>query len=196
MVHLPPLPPNPGRSDPGPLADTARRGLWIVLLTGASIGFSLVFACATPFAALATLAARTMTRRDAVLLVLAAWLANQAIGYGFLHYPQTFDSVAWGVAIGVAALAALAAALAVGGEPLQTGPVFATAIAFAAAFAVYELILLATTLLLPASDGAFSLPVILDLLKVNAIALAGLLALAYLATSVGLSRRRPLRTEG
>jgi hypothetical protein len=32
-------------------ADVGRRWAWIGLLGGASIGFSLVFACATPFVA-------------------------------------------------------------------------------------------------------------------------------------------------
>ncbi|SKA30362.1 hypothetical protein SAMN02745126_04952 [Enhydrobacter aerosaccus] len=189
MVHI-----SSPRLDPGFLADTARRGFWIVLLAVASAGFSLVFACATPFAAVATIAARTMTRRDAGLVVLATWLANQAIGYGLLDYPRTADSVAWGGAIGIAALAALAAAKAVGREPLGTGPVFGTAIAFAAAFAAYQLVLLAAALVLPASASAFAPSVLLDVLMVNALALLGLLGLAALAAAAGLGRLSTART--
>jgi hypothetical protein len=37
--------------------------------------------------------------------VLFVWLANQAIGFGLLHYPWTASSFGWGVTIGVAALA-------------------------------------------------------------------------------------------
>ena len=52
---------------------------------GQSIGFSLVFACATPFVALVTLAALTMSRRDAFIVTGAVWLANQAVG---LRHPR------------------------------------------------------------------------------------------------------------
>jgi hypothetical protein len=85
-------------------ADVARRWAWIALLGGASIGFSLIFACATPFVALVTLAALNMDRRDAFIVTGAVWLANQAVGYGVLDYPRTFDSYAWGGGIGVAVL--------------------------------------------------------------------------------------------
>jgi hypothetical protein len=83
-----------------------RCALWIALITVGSIGFSFALACATPFAALATLAALNMPRRDLLALVGVAWLANHIIGYGFLAYPQTWDSFAWGGAIGIAALLA------------------------------------------------------------------------------------------
>jgi hypothetical protein len=41
------------------------------------------------------LAAFNMPRRDLFALIGLAWLANQIIGYGFLAYPQTWDSFAW-----------------------------------------------------------------------------------------------------
>lgn len=75
---------------PAESANTAiRRSLWIVLVIVSSIGFSFALACATPFAALGTLAALHMRRRDLLVMVGLAWLANQIIGYGFLAYPQT-----------------------------------------------------------------------------------------------------------
>lgn len=66
---------NTGPSDRD--TDAIRRWLWIGLLTGASVVFSLVFACATPFA---TLAALNMKRSDAVALIAVVWLVNQVIG--------------------------------------------------------------------------------------------------------------------
>src|SRR6202012_1350818 len=91
--------------------DLAERSLWIALLTGATIAASFVFACATPFPALGAVAALFMRKRDAFALTLVNWLANQIIGYGFLHYPQDFDSFAWGAVIGVGAVIATAAAI-------------------------------------------------------------------------------------
>jgi len=73
-----------------------RRAGWITLLTIASVLFSFALTCATPFPALASLAALHMNRRDAFALIGVSWLANQIVGYGFLHYPQTWDSFAWG----------------------------------------------------------------------------------------------------
>ncbi len=80
----------------------ARSAAWITVLVGATTLSSFVFACATPFAALAALAAITMRRREAFALLLTAWAANQLIGYVFLHYPQTTGSFAWGLMIGAA----------------------------------------------------------------------------------------------
>ena len=92
----------------------AHRIGWIGLLTVATIAASLVFACATPFPALAALAALHMKRRDAFALTAVVWGTNQIIGYGLLHYPQTSDSFAWGIAIGASAM--IATALAAGAE--------------------------------------------------------------------------------
>src|SRR5580658_2280701 len=81
----------------------------LALLTAACALASFAFACATPFAAFAVIAAATLPLRPALLVTLAAWLVNQAIGFGFLHYPLDATTLAWGVAIGGAALAATAA---------------------------------------------------------------------------------------
>jgi hypothetical protein len=43
-----------------------------------------------------------MRKREAFALTGANWFANQIIGYGCLHYPRTWDSFAWGAAIGIA----------------------------------------------------------------------------------------------
>jgi hypothetical protein len=169
--------------------DVARRWAWIGLLGGASIGFSLVFACATPFVALVTLAALTMSRRDAFIVTGAVWLANQAVGYGILDYPQTFDSYAWGVAIGIAVLLALAVAQAIGERFERSGPFVSTGLAFLSSFAVYELALYAASFGLSSGDTAFSWPIVGYILQVNALGLGGLILLKLVAASVGLGTR-------
>ncbi|MER9657689.1 hypothetical protein NKJ26_30315 [Mesorhizobium sp. M0152] len=90
---------------------SARQSVWVVLVVALSIVFSLALACATPFAAIATVAGANMSRRGALLLTSIAWLANQAVGYVFLGYPTTWDSFAWGAAIGIAAALATGAVL-------------------------------------------------------------------------------------
>lgn len=84
--------------------------LWIVLLTAASTITTLALACATPFTALAALAATQMRARDGVLLMLASWAASQIVGFCVLDYPHDSKTIAWGVALGTGALAALGAA--------------------------------------------------------------------------------------
>jgi hypothetical protein len=170
-------------------AYVARRWAWIGLLGSASIGFSLVFACATPFVALVTLAALTMSRRDAFIVTGAVWLANQAVGYGILDYPRTFDSYAWGVAIGIAVLLALLVARTIGERFERISPFVSTGLAFLSAFAVYELALYAASFWLSGSDAAVSWPIVGYILQVNALGLAGLIFLKLVAASVGLGTR-------
>jgi hypothetical protein len=169
-------------------ASHARRGLWIGLLIGASVLFSWILACATPFAALVAVAATHMRRRDAAVLAGTAWLVNQSIGFGVLHYPHTPEAYGWGLAIGVAAMLALPAAWAAGARVPRSGGA-ALAVAFVAAFVTYELVLLAASFALPGGDAAFSWAVIGRILATNLLALVGLLALGRIALAVGLIQR-------
>jgi hypothetical protein len=167
-----------------------RRTAWIGVLTASTILGSFVFACATPFAALAALAALFLPRRDALALMIFNWLANQVIGYCFLHYPQTWDSFAWGGAIGLGALAALPAAWWAEGLARPVGWSVSAASAFIAAFVSYEVVLYAATAVLPAGGG-FSASVILYVLEVNGAGFAGLLVLQGLGQMTGIALSRP-----
>jgi hypothetical protein len=168
----------------------ARRIGWIALLTAATIAGSFVFACATPFPALAALAALYLGRRDAFALTAVIWATNQIIGYGLLHYPQTWDSFAWGIAIGAGAM--IATALAGGAERAvrRYGLTASMLASFAAAFTGYEIALRAATIVLPAHPDSFGLAVTLYVLKINAIAFAGLLVLQFAGTRIGLATPR------
>ena len=166
------------------------RAGWVALLATATIVGSFIFACALPFAALATLAALFLPRRDAFILVGLSWLANQAIGFGLLHYPHDGDTIGWGVAMGVAALAATAIAMGTEIALRRAGWVVAAVGAFAAAFAGYELVLLATTLVLPSGPGVFGKSVVLYILDVDALAFIGLLLLQGAGQRFGLALPR------
>ena len=170
----------------------ARRWLWILLLTAASVFVTLGMACATPFAALATLAALHMSRRDGLALIGIAWLADQAVGYGLLGYPRTANSLAWGVILGVGALVALLAAQALADRVRERGAVVAGASAFAGAFVAHQAVLVAAAAGLASGAEAFSLPVVAWVLRVNLLSLAGLLILYRLAVWIGLVTRAPL----
>lgn len=189
-----------GRNDSGMVAsDTGRRVAWIGLLTVACALLTLQFACATPFAALGALAAVNMSRRDAFFLAVSAWLVNQAIGYGVLGYPNALSTHAWGIAIGIAGVLAVAAARPVAARLRATGgAIVATVAAFVAAGAVYQIALYPWSLILPDGVPAMSFGVVTYVLKWNVIALVALLVLHQLALKVGLVTRRRAepRTHG
>lgn len=162
----------------------AANVMWIALVATSSVLFSLALACATPFAAIATVAATRMPVRLALTLTTAAWLVNQSVGYLLLGYPRTWDSFAWGAAIGLAALLAVGAVLLV--QRWIASSLAALAGGFASAFFVYEAVLFSATALLPSGDEAFSFAVIAQILWTNLLALAGLLILHRLAVAIGL----------
>ena len=120
--------------------------LWPVLLAAAAVGGSLAFACITPFAAFAALAAATQKPRAALGTMALIWAANQAVGYAFLQYPFDAPTALWGVAILAAALLATFAASWVVARLDRERRWLSLAFAFAAAFSVYELALLIPSL--------------------------------------------------
>lgn len=165
----------------------ARSSLWVLIVTLSSVAFSFVFACATPFAALGALAGARMKTRPGLALIVAAWAANQIIGFAFLSYPRTSDSFGWGFAIGVAAFVATLAAR----QAAEVGrhPAISALFAFAAAFVVYEFVLFAATAILPSSAAAFSVPVISRILAINCAAFVGLLVIQRFGIWLGLQER-------
>ena len=167
----------------GQLSESTRSTVWIVLITVSSVLFSLGFACATPFAALAAIAGSKMTRANGIALVTACWLANQAVGYLVLDYPRTPGSFGWGFAIGTAAIVATFAAHEL--NRLAWHPIINTAAAFAVAFVVYQAALYSATAVLP-SGGGFALAVILYVGKINLLGFAALLAVYHLSVAAGL----------
>lgn len=170
-----------------------RHHLWLALLVCASVAFSLGFACATPFAALSTAAALTLNRRDAMLLTGAVWLANQFVGFTILRYPWTINSLAWGIAIGAAAILATLAAQGTTLAFDKATRVWRSLAAFAAAFVVFEGALFAAACVALGGTEDFTPPVIGWIFAVNASALIGLFVLNWLAMVIGLIPSLPVR---
>jgi hypothetical protein len=168
-----------------------KRAAWGGILTAVTVASTLAAACGTPFAALAALAALFLPRRDAFVLIGVNWLANQAIGFGLLHYPLNWDCYRGGINLCIAAVAATAAAMLAQQALRKGGAAFAVIGSFAAAFVTYEALLFAIS---PwRSGGDFAWPVVRYILDVNAIAFAGLLLLQTAATAVGLAVPRAAR---
>ena len=158
------------------------------LLTVSCALASFALACATPFAALAVVASAMLPLRPTLLVVTGAWLVNQAIGFGALHYPIDTNTILWGCAIGVAALAAAAAsATALGALPRNRAPL-ALALALVCAYGAYELVLLAMTPFL-GGTGSFTIAIVTRLGLLNVGWLIGLVAVCEIVRLVNPLRR-------
>lgn len=173
-----------------------RPALWLALLVTASVAFTLGLACAMPFAAIGAAAAMTLGRRDALVLTAAAWLVNQAIGFAFLSYPMTADTIAWGIVLGIVALLTTLAAVDLTRRVAGQGAVAAALASFAGAFVVYEggLFLVAATWLGGTED--FVPAIVAYILAVNAGAFIGLIAVHRLGMAFGLATKPPLWRVG
>lgn len=152
---------------------------------------SLAFACATPFAAFAALAGAMLPSSAALLVVMAAWIVNQAIGFGVLGYPMEMNTLLWGLAIGVAALAATAVSAQVPRHLPQGGRAATLTLAVIAAYAAYEIVLLAFAPDLGGS-GAFTMTIIARLGLLNVVWMLGLVAACEIAVLVIAATRRRL----
>jgi hypothetical protein len=143
------------------------------LLTVSCALASFAFACATPFAAFAVIAAATLPLRPALLVITGAWLVNQSIGFGMLHYPIDASTIAWGFVIGTAALAATAASVTVlRAVPPNRTPLM-LALTLVCAYGTYELTLFAETPFLGGA-GAFTAAIVARLGLLNIVWLIGL----------------------
>lgn len=168
--------------DQNSITPAAATALWIALIAALCVGGSTVFACAAPFAAIGALAAAKMERLSGLMLVLVAWIANQAVGFGLLDYPHTATTYAWGGAIGLGALVGFGAARVIveAGKP----PALSLVLGFITAFVAYQTTLYAASFALGGSDYAFSGEVVWYVLKVNVLSFAGLLILQRLAATL------------
>jgi hypothetical protein len=166
-----------------PDTQLAQRFVWGGILTVLTVASTLGVACGTPFAALATLAALFLPRRDAFVLITVNWLANQAIGFGLLHYPLNWDCYRGGIDLGIAALLSTMAAMLAQGALRNVATTVRAIGSFAVAFVAYEGSLF---LVSPAGSGAdFAASVVLYIFYINAVALVGLLLLQATAAVLG-----------
>jgi hypothetical protein len=166
-----------------------RLPLLLGLLVGTSLIFSLGLACAVPLAAFASAAALSLSRRDALLLILLVWAANQFVGFTLLAYPWTGSTFAWGAALGVVAVLATLAGQWVAGRFVNATHVIRFAATFLIAFAVYEAALFAISATLLDGTEIYTAAIQGRIFLINAAAFVGLLALNHFAASVGLANR-------
>jgi hypothetical protein len=145
----------------------------LLLLTAACGLASFAFACATPFAAFAAFAGAVLPLSAALPVVVAAWIVNQAIGFGVLGYPVELHTFLWGFAIGAAAFIATAVSALVLRLLPAIGRPAELALALLAAYAAYEVVLFAFTPVLGGA-GAFTVAIIVRIGLLNVLWMIGL----------------------
>ncbi|KJC37982.1 hypothetical protein [Bradyrhizobium sp. LTSP857] len=158
-----------------PVAPRHATMFCFALLTISCALASFALACATPFAAFAVVAPAMLPLRPALLVVTGAWLVNQTIGFGALHYPIDVSTIAWGFVIGAAALAATAASSAMLRALPQGRTPLVLALTLVVAYAAYEFTLLAAAPFL-GGEGAFTLAIVTRIGLTSAVWLGGLVA--------------------
>jgi hypothetical protein len=168
-----------------------RRATWLGILIAANVAFSFGFACAVPFAAFGAVAALTLLRQHAWLVIVAGWFANQVVGFAALGYPWTANAIAWGVALGVIAFFTTVASQWSIRRVEAFGAFIVVPVAFLGAFAAYEggCFVVAATLL--GGTEYFSVSIVSRILEINVAAFAGLLILSQLGIAAGLVAKSP-----
>jgi hypothetical protein len=167
------LPPSVDRFRLHPVEPRHASIFCFALLTVSCVLASFALACATPFAAFAVIAAAMLPLRPALLVVTGAWLVNQSIGFGALHYPIHASTIAWGFTIGAAALAATAVSAAVFRALPPNRTPLVLALTLVCAYGAYEVALFAATHFLGGA-GAFTLAIVARLGLLNIAWLIGL----------------------
>lgn len=171
--------PGHGAAEPSAAANL----LWLVILALAGVGGSLVISCVTPFVALAVALAGTVRLAVAVRAMIAIWLTNQWIGFVFLHFPRTPNTLFWGLAIGGAVLLSTVVASSAINRAKLLSIVARLSLALMLGYAVYEASLFVTALFLGGLE-TFSPGIVAQIGLVNLVWLAGLVALNELVSVV------------
>jgi hypothetical protein len=160
------------------------RTAWWIILGAVTMITTLGFACATPFAALAAVAAVNLSRRDAMLLMGASWLINQAVGFTMLHYPHNWDCYRGGLELGLAAFACVGASVLVSRRLRAPQSFLALTATFAASFVAYEGLLYVVSG--PSYAPDFSWPIVRYILVLNGLAFAVLLVMQKIVSASGM----------
>lgn len=166
---------------------SAQSPFWMGALVSVAVLASFALACGMPFAAIGSLAALTLGWRDAVLLAGLAWFTNQIIGFGFLGYPLDPLALAWGLALGVSALAAVGGAMLMLRFAGTTG-LARLPVAFVGAWASQQATVFVASLILGAAETAFAPSVMWFILWTNAVAFLVLAVAQMIGALVGLAR--------
>lgn len=163
------------------------RWLWIsMLLTGAAL-LSPAYHCGFPLVAFVTIAALTSGRQDALFTSVAVLLTHETLIFASQHHHATNSALTWAAAFGVIAVMSCETVNFV----CRRWNGFAGAIvAFVAAYAVYELSVIAFCATTGRGVESFSLSVVTSIFMRNVYTFGGLWALYAIGAAVRFDRLR------
>jgi len=164
----------------------------VALFTAASAVTTMALACATPFPALAALAAVYLRRGAGAALVLLAWGVSQVVGFGLHHYPHTPSTIGLALTLGVAALVAEAAAQTVAKGRNEA---VRLALGYGAGFVAFKLTVLAGTLFFGGAAAAMAPMLVGRQFVRDGLILIGLALFYHLLRSAGVPAPRGRRTR-
>jgi hypothetical protein len=81
----------------------ANRHFWTFLLMAIGSLSSVIYPH-PPLVAFGVIAGSTLPPKRALSIVATIWLINQLYGYGLRQYPQTAESLSWGLVMGLGTL--------------------------------------------------------------------------------------------
>lgn len=162
--------------------------LWITLLTVASTVTTVVLACATPFPALAALAAVHMRPRDGIMLMLAAWAASQLVGFCILDYPRDANTIGWSIALATAAIGSVWVAYRLLDKTNAMAKPLQLIASYCAAFVAFKLVVLLWSFGLGGVATALDPIILVRQFARNGAILIGLLALYHALVAIGAPR--------
>ena len=107
-----------------------------------------------------------------------------------MHYPWTASTLAWGAALGAAAVIGTLAALWTFRRLGSLGPLARSVTAFLVAFVLHQLTLFAAAVTWLGGTDMFAPGIVSQVLLINAVTLAGLFALRRVVAGASLLIRR------
>lgn len=163
------------------------RWLWIsTLLIGAAL-LSPAYHCGFPLVAFVTIAALTLGRQDALFASVAVLLTHQTLIFASQHHHATGAALTWAVAFGAIALLSSETASFVWRR--RNGVVGAIA-AFVAAYAVYEISVVAFCLASGRGMESFTLATVTRIFLRNVYIFGGLWGFLAIGAAVRFDRLR------
>lgn len=177
-----------------PDRQNSARPVWAALLIIASTLISYVFVCATPFPALAAVAALTLRQRDGMVMIIASLIAAQIMTYPVQGHDFTMNSVAWTLGLGMAAVFAAWAAYRTTAL-LQTRSIWLQAgAAYLAAFIGFKAIVAVWSLGLGGLGAAFDPDIMWRQFTRYGTTFVGLMILHSALTALGMPGIRRILT--
>lgn len=168
------------------LSPALARNLWIGAMIAASTVTTLVLACATPYPALAALAALHARRAEGIALVVAAWIAAHITSFGLLHFSVDATNIAWGAAVGIAAIGSLIAADVTAKAMPNANYVARLSAGYVAAYIGFKAVVLLSVLALDSGWAAFTPEILMRQFVRYGLILAGLLVFHRLLGLAGV----------